>query len=237
MEYRLLSKYADKESIIHRMDARAKIACALIFVLAVVSMPTKGAGYLPFMTYVILLSVVILFARLPVTYVLKRSMAVAPFIIIPAAAILFVSDGVTVFAVVFAKSWLSSLAMITLVSTTRQADILSGLRAIGVPAIIVTTVSFMYRYLAVLIDELDGMKTARDARSSHGSLRWHMITAGSIIGSLFIRSYGRAERIYAAMLARGYDGTMKAASKFRMTSTDAVLAAVFLATVTMIRVS
>jgi cobalt/nickel transport system permease protein len=237
VKYEFLDRYTDIGSIVHRMDARLKIICALIFVLTLVSIPARKVGYTPYSLYFLLILFVILMARLPIRYVLKRSLVVAPFILIPAVAIPFVPDGLAVFISVFAKSWLSALAMVTLVSTTPSADLLASLRALGVPALIVTTISFMHRYLSVICDELMGMKTARDARSCGGNRKWHISTAGSIIGSLFIRSYGRAERIYSAMLARGYDGTVKAMNKFRMRSNDVVLAAVFLAAVTIVRVS
>lgn len=237
MNYEFLDRYTDIRSIVHRMDARAKIICALISILTLVSIPAKEVGYATYLLYFLLILFVMLLARLPLSYVLKRSLVVAPFILIPAVAIPFMQDGVAVFVSVFFKSWLSAATMVTLVSTTPSAELLAGLRALGVPALIVTTISFMHRYLSVIEGELFGMKTARDARSCGGNRRWYISTAGSIIGSLFIRSYSRAERIYAAMLARGYDGTMKAASKFRMTPKDAVLATVFLAAVIVVRVS
>jgi cobalt/nickel transport system permease protein len=237
VKYEFLDRYTDIGSIVHGMDARLKIICALIFVLTLVSIPIKMVGYMHYALYFLVILAVIMASRLPLSYVLKRSLVVAPFILIPAAAIPFVPDGLAVFVSVFFKSWLSALTMVTLVSTTPSADLLAGLRALGVPALIVTTISFMHRYLSVIEGELLGMKTARDARSSRGNRRWYIKTAGNIIGSLFIRSYGRAERIYAAMLSRGYEGTMRAMNKFRMTPKDAMLATLFLTAVIVVRVS
>ena len=90
------------------------------------------------------------------------------------------------------------------------------------PAIIVSIIGFMYRYLAVLTDEAGRMNRARQARSaaapqgrSGGSLGWRARVTGAMVGSLFIRSYERSERIYAAMLARGFSGTFRTAELAR----------------------
>ena len=71
------------------------------------------------------------------------------------------------------------------------------------------------RYLAVLGDEAGRMNRARQARSASadgragGGIGWRARTTGAMVGSLFIRSYERSERVYAAMLARGFEGTIK----------------------------
>ena len=115
---------------------------------------------------------------------------------------------------IMAKSWLSVQAALLLAYTTAFADLVDALRALRVPAIIVSIISFMYRYLAVLTDEAGRMSRARQSRSaaapdgrSGGSLSWRARVTGAMVGSLFIRSYERSERIYAAMLARGFAGT------------------------------
>ena len=80
----------------------------------------------------------------------------------------------------------------------------------------VAIISFMYRYLGVIGDEAARMNRARAARSADrggrgagGSLRWRAGVTGSMVGSLFLRSYERSERIYAAMQARGFDGELR----------------------------
>jgi cobalt/nickel transport system permease protein len=115
-----------------------------------------------------------------------------------------------------AKSWLSVQAALLLAYTTPFADLVDALRALRLPAVIVSIISFMYRYLAVLTDEAARMSRARQSRSaaalegrSGGSVAWRARVTGAMVGSLFIRSYERSERIYAAMLARGFAGTFR----------------------------
>jgi cobalt/nickel transport system permease protein len=76
-------------------------------------------------------------------------------------------------------------------------------------------ISFLYRYLFVLTDEVMRMLRARQARSaaavgvrSGGSVAWRAQIAGHMAGQLFLRSYERSDRIYNAMLSRGYKGEL-----------------------------
>ncbi len=85
--------------------------------------------------------------------------------------------------------------------------------ALALPRILVATVSFMYRYIFVIAEEALRLMRARDSRSarvegrkSGGSGWWRAGILGNMVGSLFLRSYERSERVYAAMQARGYDG-------------------------------
>ena len=41
---------------------------------------------------------------------------------------------------------------------------------------------------------------------SGGTLFWRAKVAGYMVGQLFLRSYERSDRVYNAMLARGYQG-------------------------------
>jgi cobalt/nickel transport system permease protein len=75
--------------------------------------------------------------------------------------------------------------------------------------VLVSTLQFMYRYLYVLTDELDRMVKARRSRTFRrsGRLDWGLLTG--LIGVLFLRSLERGERVHNAMLARGWDGTIR----------------------------
>jgi len=79
---------------------------------------------------------------------------------------------------------------------------------LGSPRIFTMLTSFMYRYSFILIDEMHRMKRARDSRSFGGRWFWQTKVIGHMIGTLFLRSFHRGERVYMAMLSRGYHGTM-----------------------------
>jgi len=99
-------------------------------------------------------------------------------------------------------------------------DLLKGLEQLRVPLVLIMILSFMYRYIFVLTDDIMRMKQARDSRNFGGSRMWQLKTLGNMIGTLFVRSYERGERVYSAMLARGYDGQTKTLRKLRLNTAD-----------------
>ena len=105
-----------------------------------------------------------------------------------------------------------------MVETAPFPDLLKAVRVLRVPALLTATMSFMYRYIFVLVDEAMRLQTARDARSAAGSgqttLLWRARVLGGMIGNLFVRSYERSERIYTAMLAHGFSGEIRTLSRF-----------------------
>ncbi len=124
--------------------------------------------------------------------------------------------GLVWFTSIAFKSWVSVQAALLLAFTTPFHDLVDGLRALRLPRIMVAIISFMYRYLGVIGDEVGRMNRARAARSAvgpdgrgGGGLRWRARVTGSMVGSLFLRSYERSERVYAAMQARGFDGELR----------------------------
>jgi cobalt/nickel transport system permease protein len=89
------------------------------------------------------------------------------------------------------------------------------------PRVMTMILSFMYRYLFVLVDEVMRLKQARDSRSFGGSRWWQLRVIGNMVGTLFIRSYERGERVYAAMLARGFDGHSRTLNRLNFKPVDA----------------
>jgi cobalt/nickel transport system permease protein len=125
-------------------------------------------------------------------------------------------EGLRLFTTIALKSWISVQAALLLAFTTPFHELVDALRQLRLPAIMVAIISFMYRYLAVLADEATRMTRARAARSAApdrgrggGSIAWRARVTGGLVGSLFLRSYERSERIYAAMQARGFEGEVR----------------------------
>jgi cobalt/nickel transport system permease protein len=178
-----------------------------------------------FALYFILVAALILLSKVPVFYVLKRSLIIMPFVVLIAIFIPFFREGevagsyniwlwqvsvtysgLQVFWNILAKAWLSILSLILLTSTTKFSNLLKSLEQLRMPRVMVMILSFMYRYIFVLVDEVMRMRQARDSRNFGGGRLWQLRTIGNMIGTLFIRSYERGERVYAAMMARGFDG-------------------------------
>ena len=227
----LLDRYLEGRSWFHSADARIKLVMALGFIFATTSIPPgKWIGFAAMLALVWLAAAI---SRVGLLRVFLRSLVAIPFILI-ALPTVFTKPGVYLFELdlnlfaltgtqegldffisVLLKSWASVTAAVVLTATTPPLRLLDALRALRVPAVLVAIVMLMYRYLFVLVDEAQSLMRARTARSaaigpkSGGSLVWRAKSVGGMAGSLFIRTLDRSERIYMAMLARGYDGTLR----------------------------
>lgn len=96
------------------------------------------------------------------------------------------------------------------------------------PRLITTIISFMYRYIFTLVGQVQKLEQARIARSYGRRGLYQMRAVGNMLGSLFVNTYERGERIYQAMLARGYHGHTHTPRHFRAGINDVVFAVFFL---------
>ena len=222
MKQVFLDEYSDLQSPLHQLDPRAKLVGFVALIIICVTTPPDL--YAAFAAYLGLELVLVLVSRLPWKHVLKRMLIVLPFILVVAVFLPFFnkgggsynlgpvtvsSHGLTVLWNVTIKSTVSVLAIILLSSTTPFPEMLKGMERLRVPHLMTTLLSFMYRYIFVLMDELQRMRRARDSRGWRGKWLWQVKVIGHMIAALFLRSYERGERVYAAMLARGYDGGVR----------------------------
>ena len=244
MKHSFIDQYSDLDSLIHRLDPRTKLITSLAFIVAVVLTPVSNWRVFAF--YFCLIAALLIISKLPPLYVLKRSLVIFPFVLLIAIFIPFFKqgevagsyniwlwqvsvtyDGLFILANVVVKAWLSILSLILLSATTKFTELLKGLRQLGVPEVIVLILSFMYRYVFILVDEVMRMRRARDSRNFGGSRLHKLRTIGNMIGTLFIRSYERGERIYAAMLSRGFDSNVRSLRLLSFKRVDAYFGAAF----------
>jgi len=238
VKHGFIDQYSDRDSFIHRLDPRTKFITTTLFILAVVLTPPNA--WAAFALYFALIATLLLPSKVPIGYVLKRSLVIMPFVAMIAIFVPFFKQGqvagsyniwlwqltvtysgLQVLTNILIKAWLSILSLIWLTSTTKLANLLYGLEQLHLPQVMVMILSFMYRYLFVLIDETMRMKQARDSRNFGGGRLWQIRTIGNMIGTLFIRSYERGERVYAAMVARGFDGRSRTLDRLSFTPADA----------------
>lgn len=255
MHSRFLDRYLQGTSAVHRLDPRFKLLATLAFVLVTTSMPPHAGAV--FLLLASLALGVALLSRIPLLEALKRSMVALPFAGMAAVSLPFTQggrvlwawaplgwriaitdQGLLLLAVVVAKAWLSILASGLLVATTPVPDLLAALRVLGIPAVLTSIVSFMVRYLFVLVDEAMRLRTAREARSvgTGGTLIWRARVLGGMIGTLFIRSYERSERIYAAMRSRGFDGQVRTSARLVWRARDSWTALLWASTLIVVAV-
>lgn len=185
------------------MSADVRLAAAVALVLTTALMPLTVPWY--FAAVAALLGLAALLARVPARVLLRRLLLVEPFAVGTAMLAWWQPDGGRIFLGLLVKSTLCVATMVLLAVTTPFAVLLEVLRRARVPPLLVTTLALLERYRFVLADEALRMRRARASRSfdpRQRGLAWK--TLASVVAVLFVRSTERAERIYAAMCARGW---------------------------------
>ena len=234
MHFHFLDPYRPRRSPIHELDPRVKFVLTVAFILTM-SLSPPGAWPVYILLFAIILSVEML-SDLGVGYVLKRANLALPFVL-AAVPLLFTMEGTPLltfqigpwmltiteaglerFISIALKSWISVQAAIVLAASTPFPELLMAMRAVKVPRLLVAIFGLMWRYLFVLADEAIRMMRARAARSGYadhpgtkagGSIAWRARVAGQMAGNLFLRALERSDRIYMAMVSRGYDGEVR----------------------------
>jgi cobalt/nickel transport system permease protein len=125
------------------------------------------------------------------------------------------TNGLTVLGSVGIKAFLSLLLLNILTLSTSVPLLLQALVTLKMPPLLISILASMYRYIGVLTNEFKSMHRAATARNfapqnlynyQRGDRAWQRQVLGNMLGVLFIRTYDRGDRIYQAMLARGYQG-------------------------------
>lgn len=173
------------------------------------------------MLYVLGLGLVAAEARIPVILLLRRLGWEAPFLFFALALpLLGRTPDVQVLGIdlsreglwaswnVVAKATLGFSITLVLGATTRPSDLLRALERLRAPRVLTAIAGFMVRYADVLTTDVRRMRIAREARGYDPRWLWQARAVASTAGTLFIRTYERGERVYNAMLARGFDGRM-----------------------------
>ena len=127
---------------------------------------------------------------------------------------------------ILAKATIGLLASVVVASTTTMAEFLTGFDRLRVPRAFTSIASFMVRYLDVIADEMRRMRIAWLSRAYDARWLWQAKAIGQTAGALFIRSYERGERVYLAMVSRGYAGEMPELDEPRATARTWMLATI-----------
>ncbi|GAA3386186.1 cobalt ECF transporter T component CbiQ [Cryptosporangium minutisporangium] len=213
-------------SPVHRLPGEVKIVAALAFVLSVVATPREAVW--AFGLYAALLAAVAAVAAIPPGWLATRGLIETPFVVL-AFLLPFLEGGPVVHVGglalseaglwagwnIVAKGTLGVFASLLLAATTNGRDLLLGLQRLRTPAPIVQIATFMLRYADVILGNARAMRIARLSRCHDPRFLWQVRAFATSIGSLFLRSYERGERVYVAMLSRGYTGALPMAASSR----------------------
>lgn len=206
MKHSFVDRYANLDSPLHALDARTKLVGFSALIIAALQIRAGSMG--AFFTFFFFMAILTGISQIPMQYIFGRTLAILPFVLLAGLAAPWKgSQGWAWFVALLFRSSLCLLMLVLLTNTTRFVELLRGMRKLGCPKVVVANLSFLYRYLYVLADEVQRLRQARDSRrvGRAGALT-ELRTLGSMLGTLMVRSFERADHMYQAMLSRGFSG-------------------------------
>lgn len=256
----LFDRYQSAESPLHRLSPVVKVLLTIFFILSNALLPDgHWLGFGISWAVILLLNII---ARLGWIYTFKRSFIALPFALAAITAIfalpgktlasfyflslhLVATDtGLLRFFSIIVRSWLSVQVAILLVTTTQFPDLIHALEHLRLPRLLVTVIAFLYRYIFVLSDEVLRLLRARQSRSAvlpnrqgGGTILWRAKIAGNMVGQLFLRSYERSDRVYNAMLARGYQGHLRTLNRHILHPRDRLILVIVTALLLLLQIT
>jgi cobalt/nickel transport system permease protein len=225
LDFKRLDRLATGDTALHRLDPRAKVLATLVFIVSVVSFGRyELSALIPFFIFP---AVVIGMGDLPAGYLARKVALVCPFAL--AVGIfnpvfdtavqlqlgpLGISGGWISCASIVVRAALTVGAALVLVAVTGFPAICRAMEHLGMPNAFAVQLVFLYRYIFVLTEEGGRAAWARELRS-FGNKGLGMGSYGSLLGTLLLRTWMRAERVHMAMLARGFTGAFQTRQQFR----------------------
>ena len=218
---KVFDELAAQKTPVHLLHPCAKLLTTLVYITMVASFGKYDlTGLLPLILYPVIL---ISLGQLPAGYLIKRLLLVVPFVLFvgifnplfdsnPLLQIgkITISGGWISFISILIRMALTILAALILIATGGFNQIAAALLAFKVPRVLVMQLLFLYRYLSVLLEETARILRAYSLRSfdaKGNGLKYKVW--GSLVGQLLLRTINRAERIYQAMLCRGFTGEIR----------------------------
>jgi cobalt/nickel transport system permease protein len=225
-----IERDAYKDSVIHRIDARVKIAIAFAAIIALVAVPYSTMIYTVGAIFFVFFGILWCCTGLSFFTYLRRVWAIVPLWGVIIFFQIFLKNkyyteydvlyslplGISVYAqsvefafILLVKFVVCISFIILLSSTTKMHEMLEGAARMGLPAEFALALGMMIRYLFVFgymyrkINETLRTKCF-DAFDRHLPYRYRIRQLGYTLGTMFIRSYEQGERVYTSMLCRGY---------------------------------
>ncbi|MDH5301696.1 MAG: cobalt ECF transporter T component CbiQ [Gammaproteobacteria bacterium] len=228
-----IDRHAGIESLIQRWDVRCKIAALLLLILCIALIKT-----LPMALIALAITIVLLWAsQLPVHFVshglTSAGIFLLPFFLImpftyPGDAdhahfwgVTFSFAGLRLATLIFVKAISMIMLSFVIFGTSRFDVSMIALQRLKCPKILTQMLLFTYRYIHTFMEELQRMHTSMSVRGFVPKTDWNtMTTYGNFVGTLLIRSFERTERVYKAMLSKGYEGEFYSLVEFKTNAAD-----------------
>lgn len=201
-----------QNSFCHRIPSNWKLGLTLTVIVLASLIPLEHWPAIGIL--MVIVSIALCFANVTVGYLIRRLALFLPMLLVFGLSLpLSQLDNSAAWAwtvALWLRCTVSFLAGLWMIHVLPFPELLATLLRWRCPTLLVAMLSFMYRYIFILWDELARLRHARDARDfGGGSLAMRWMGNAQLIGLLLLRAMERAERTHHAMLARGWDGSVK----------------------------
>jgi cobalt/nickel transport system permease protein len=234
----IYSEHTSEKSIIGKVDPRAKIILFLSFISMVLLTPISQFTPLLLLGIVLFLSIII--SRFPAIKILRALIKIYPMIlVISLFQLLSLQSGEYLhsglgFISFSEKSWIYILGFqaktilviasgLFLISSTPMKMFLKSFEKIGMPGWIITVTFFVYHFVYILSHELSRLNLAYQSRYIHLSLFRKISIQSKLLAMFFLRIFERNDRLYNALMSRGFNGSISFETKLSWRSYDTVL--------------
>lgn len=242
MRHDFIDHHRSGNSLVHKADPRLKLLMMIIYVLVIVLIPDEFLLlYLIFSLIPISLALI---SQVSLFHYFQKLGKLYPMIFFITIILPFVPDpnspsyqvgwfkiyvsGIKNFLIINIKSVFSIFISIILTTTTDFNMLLRGLEKLKVPSVMIAILAFMYRYIFLMIDEVERSLMAYQSRYIRLPLFTKLKTFAKQIAVIFVRTFERGERIYLAMEARGFVGRVYTMNPLHWKNSDTLFLLCFL---------
>lgn len=217
-----IDKYSSLKSPFHSWDPRIKIISISVLIVSIVLTPYIIGAVLGLITAIVM----VLISRIPFSFIFRHLRWVFIFCIFLLIIMPLTADDGFRYAILISLRAISAVILLfPMIGTMKFDSTLKALQKLKIPNMFVQMIMFTYRYIFVLIEETRRTLVASVSRGFKKKTSvYNLKITGSIIGMLFVRSFERTERIYNAMICRGYNGKIKTLDEYVICKGDIVKA-------------
>ena len=115
-------------------------------------------------------------------------------------------------AEVFARAMAVVMCMYFFTLTTPMTDFTRALARLHLPRLFIELMEMIYRFIFVLTDTANRIKTAQASRLGYRDAKTRMKSTGVLASMVFLRAYRKSDKVFTALEARGYTGALLTAA-------------------------
>ena len=231
-----IDRFAHIGSPLQRRDPRVKILFLGIFVISVALLKTLPMA----IAALVIASMLLRMSNLPGHFIAHGMEGIMIFLL-PFFLIMpftypgqddlhflglpFAWEGLRFASLIFIKATTIVFTSFAIFGTSRFDVSMIALQRLKCPKILTQMLLFTYRYTFTFLEEMRRMRVSMSVRGFIPKTNAYTLrTFGNFIGTLLVRSFERTERVYKAMLSKGYQGEFYSLVKFKTNSHDGIKA-------------